>query len=110
MEFHSRSSSASSRGGMNSTENTGRSPGIRSTTEVMTSRVVKKRHAQLGSRPSASRPPLVCGPGRPRTMVHVRPDLPIAVDQSIDAAVHLHVEDFLARYLSERRAELPELA
>lgn len=37
------------------------------------------------------------------------PDLP-TVEQSIDAAVHLHVEDFLARYLTERRAELPELA
>ncbi|OLF08654.1 geranylgeranyl pyrophosphate synthase [Actinophytocola xinjiangensis] len=31
-------------------------------------------------------------------------------DQSIDAAVHLHVEDVLAAYLSERRSELPELA
>ncbi|WP_414638074.1 polyprenyl synthetase family protein [Actinophytocola sp.] len=42
------------------------------------------------------------------------PDLPTAVDQAvradIDAAVHLHVEDILARYLAERRAELPELA
>ncbi|HWM06568.1 MAG TPA: polyprenyl synthetase family protein, partial [Actinophytocola sp.] len=37
-------------------------------------------------------------------------DVPTAVDQSIDAAVHRHVEDFLARYLAERRAELPELA
>ncbi|HEY7595994.1 MAG TPA: polyprenyl synthetase family protein [Actinophytocola sp.] len=37
------------------------------------------------------------------------PDLP-TVEQSIDAAVHRHVEDFLARYLTERRAELPELA
>jgi geranylgeranyl diphosphate synthase type I len=38
------------------------------------------------------------------------PDSPTAVDQTIDAAVHRHVEDFLARYLAERRAELPELA
>jgi geranylgeranyl diphosphate synthase type I len=38
------------------------------------------------------------------------PDSPTAVDQTIDAAVHRHVEDFLARYLAERRAELPDLA
>ncbi|HEV7647201.1 MAG TPA: polyprenyl synthetase family protein [Actinophytocola sp.] len=42
------------------------------------------------------------------------PDLPTAVesitDLSVDAAVHRHVEDVLARYLAERRAELPELA
>jgi hypothetical protein len=56
----------------------------------------------------------------------VAPDLPapldvtfdITVDESpdgdtdgdIDAAVHRHVGDVLARYLTERRAELPELA
>jgi geranylgeranyl diphosphate synthase, type I len=38
------------------------------------------------------------------------PDSPTAVEMTIDAAVHRHVEDFLARYLAERRAELPELA
>jgi geranylgeranyl diphosphate synthase type I len=45
------------------------------------------------------------------------PDLPTALDRSldgsadsVDAAVHLHVEDFLARYLAARRAELPDLA
>ena len=38
------------------------------------------------------------------------PDSPTAVDQTVDAAVHLHVEDVLARYLAERRAELPDLA
>jgi geranylgeranyl diphosphate synthase type I len=38
------------------------------------------------------------------------PDLPTAVDPSIDAAVHLRVEEFLAGYLTERRAELPDLA
>ncbi|MGH3760692.1 polyprenyl synthetase family protein [Actinophytocola sp.] len=43
-------------------------------------------------------------------MVGVAPELPTAVDRSIDAAVHRHVEDILARYLAERRAELPELA
>ena len=32
------------------------------------------------------------------------------IDQSIDEAVHLHVEDILASYLTARRAELPELA
>ncbi len=37
------------------------------------------------------------------------PELP-TVEQSIDSAVHRHVEDVLARYLAERRCELPELA
>jgi geranylgeranyl diphosphate synthase, type I len=32
------------------------------------------------------------------------------IDKSIDDAVHRHVEDILASYLSSRRAELPELA
>jgi geranylgeranyl diphosphate synthase, type I len=41
---------------------------------------------------------------------HVAPDLPTAVAESIDAAVHQHVETVLGRYLTERRAELPELA
>jgi geranylgeranyl diphosphate synthase, type I len=48
---------------------------------------------------------------------HVVPDLPAAseaphrtVEDSIDTAVHRHVEDVLARYLAERRAELPEQA
>jgi geranylgeranyl diphosphate synthase type I len=41
---------------------------------------------------------------------HVAPDLPTAVAESIDAAVHRHVESVLGRYLTERRAELPEAA
>jgi geranylgeranyl diphosphate synthase type I len=40
----------------------------------------------------------------------VAPDLPTAVAESIDAAVHRHVESVLGRYLTERRAELPEAA
>jgi geranylgeranyl diphosphate synthase type I len=44
-------------------------------------------------------------------MVRVAPasELPTA-EQSIDSAVHLHVEDVLARYLAGRRGELPDLA
>jgi geranylgeranyl diphosphate synthase type I len=44
-------------------------------------------------------------------MVRVAPasELPTA-ERSIDAAVHRHVEDVLARYLAARRAELPDLA
>jgi geranylgeranyl diphosphate synthase, type I len=40
----------------------------------------------------------------------VAPDLPTAVAESIDTAVHRHVENVLGRYLTARRAELPELA
>jgi len=37
-------------------------------------------------------------------------NLASGLDADIDAAVHRHVEDVLARYLAARRADLPELA
>jgi geranylgeranyl diphosphate synthase type I len=43
-------------------------------------------------------------------MVAVIPERVVDSDADIDAAVHLRVEDVLARYLATRRADLPELA
>ncbi len=45
-----------------------------------------------------------------RVVSNLASNLAGGLDTDIDAAVHLHVEDVLARYLAARRADLPELA